>query len=113
MPKSSRKSLEDIWEGDDLSGIGNIVRFAPSACNMQPWFVRNENDTVKVYRYISPIRKWIMPIDGVLHFNHIDIGIFLCFLELCLLDKGIPFERKLFIDDKNKRYNLVAEYKVG
>ena len=36
MFKSKRKPLEETWIGETL-GIGEIVRFAPSACNTQPW----------------------------------------------------------------------------
>ena len=39
MFKSKRKPLEEIWCGNDYREIGNIVRFAPSACNTQPWKV--------------------------------------------------------------------------
>lgn len=108
--KSTRKSVEDIWHGRKYEGISEIVRFAPSACNTQPWIVEADEDTINVYRYISPIRKWVMPIDGVIHFNHIDIGIFLCFLELCLEHEGYAYERKLFVDDKNEEMNLIAQY---
>ena len=108
--KSTRKPVEEIWHGDQIAGVSDIVRFAPSACNTQPWIVENKDNTLNVYRYRSPIRKWVMPIDGVIHFNHIDIGIFLCFLELCLEHEGYACERKLFADDKNEEMNLVALY---
>ena len=39
-----------------------------------------------------------MPADKVVHYNRIDIGIFLCFLELCLMQSGISYERELFTD---------------
>ncbi|MBR0230392.1 MAG: nitroreductase, partial [Erysipelotrichaceae bacterium] len=35
--KSKRKEISEIWIGDSFSDIANIVRFAPSACNTQPW----------------------------------------------------------------------------
>ena len=41
MFKAKRKELDEIWKGDDL-GIANICRFAPSACNSQPWYVENK-----------------------------------------------------------------------
>lgn len=28
-----------IWNGDNYLNIANIIRFAPSACNTQPWIV--------------------------------------------------------------------------
>ena len=113
MYKATRKIKEDIWSGEELFDISNIIRFAPSACNTQPWKVINTNNILEVYRYVSPIRKWVMPIDGVLHYNHIDIGIFLCFLELCLIENNTMFSRDLFIDKENKEMNLVAKYKLG
>lgn len=38
MFKSRRKTLEEIWFSDIYKEIGNIVRFAPSACT-QSWKV--------------------------------------------------------------------------
>ena len=110
MFKAKRKELSEIYTGKDIKGIGNIVRFAPSACNTQPWKVINKNNVLEVYRYRSPIRKWVMPVDGVVHYNHIDIGIFMCFIELCFLHENIGFDRKLYVDDKNEEMNLVCEY---
>ena len=102
MFKSKRKPLEEIWAGDDL-GIANIVRFSPSACNTQPWFVKNNGKELSVYRYKKPGKRGIMPIDKVMFYNKIDIGIFLFTLEVCLKEKGIVFEKELLYDtDDNK-----------
>ena len=46
MFKSKRKSLDEIWNGEQYRNIGNIVRFAPSACNTQPWKVTIRQGTV-------------------------------------------------------------------
>ena len=51
MFKSKRKNLEEIWSGDHFLNIANIVRFAPSACNTQPWLVESKEKELKVYRY--------------------------------------------------------------
>ena len=40
-----------------------------------------------------------MPADKVAHYNRIDIGIILCFLDLCLMKNDISFERSLFTDN--------------
>lgn len=40
--KSKRKPLDEIWLGDHLD-IAGIARFAPSACNTQPWIVESGN----------------------------------------------------------------------
>ena len=83
MYKSKRKELSEIWEGDSFLDIGNIVRFTPSACNTQPWRVEANDTELKVYRYRKSGKRGIMPKDMVIYYNQIDIGIFLCFLELC------------------------------
>ena len=41
MFKSKRKPINEIWQGAQIAGVTDIIRFAPSACNSQPWFVRN------------------------------------------------------------------------
>ena len=54
-----------------------------------------------------------MPKDRVIYYNQIDIGIFLCFLELCLEHKGIDFKKELFVEkDHDSEYNLTAEYSL-
>lgn len=77
MFKSKRKNLEEIWNGDYYLDIANIVRFAPSACNTQPWVVDSSKNELKVYRYRKEGKRGIMPIDMVKYYNQIDIGIFL------------------------------------
>ena len=52
-----------------------------------------------------------MPKDMVTFYNRIDIGIFLCFLELCLQHQGIGFQRELHSDDgSDDELVLNAEY---
>ena len=111
MFKSKRKSLEEIWCGDTLN-IAQIVRFAPSACNTQPWIVENTNNELNVYRFKNPGKRGIMPIDKVIYYNKIDIGIFLFILEVCLNHEGYLFERKLFDDetDDSVLNTLIAKY---
>ncbi|MBQ7580902.1 MAG: nitroreductase [Clostridia bacterium] len=112
MFKSKRKPVSEIWEGDPIDGVTNIVRFAPSACNSQPWFVRN-GGKLSVFRYKKPGKRGIMPANMVAFYNRIDIGIFLCFLEICLSRQGIEFDRELFTDNGNDDLlNLNAVYKL-
>ncbi len=99
MFKSKRKPLDEIWNGENYREIGNIVRFTPSACNTQPWRVTAEEKALTVYRYKKPGKRGIMPVKKVTHYNRIDIGIFLCFLELCLKQNNIDFERELITDN--------------
>ena len=114
MYKSKRKPPQEIWNGEHYREIGNIVRFTPSACNTQPWKVTTEERALTVYRYKKPGKRGIMPADKVVHYNRIDIGIFLCFLELCLMQSGISYERELFTDtaENNCEEVLTAKYKL-
>ncbi len=113
MFRAKRKALSEIWSGDTL-GVGEIARFAPSACNSQPWYVENEDGRLTVFRYKKPGKRGIMPAAAVAYYNRIDIGIFLCFLEICMAEKGICFERRLFVDAVSEaEYSRVAEYSLG
>lgn len=98
MFKSKRKPIDAIWTGEYIQGVSDIVRFAPSACNTQPWIVENINNTLHIYRYKQPGKRGIMPIDKVTYYNQIDIGIFLCFLELCLHHQNISYNKTLKYD---------------
>ena len=113
MYKAKRKSLEEIWSGDDLD-IANIVRFSPSACNTQPWFVKNKDNELFIYRYKKAGKRGIMPVNKVMFYNKIDIGIFLLMLEVCLKEKAISYERQLLsdTDDSEVEKSLIATYKL-
>ena len=113
MFKSKRKSAEEIWEGEQIPGVSDIVRFAPSACNSQPWLVKN-NGELSVYRYRKPGKRGIMPADKVSFYNRIDIGIFICFMDICLAHNGVGFEKKLYSDagDDDKELVLNAKYRL-
>lgn len=50
MFKSKRKPSSEIWEGS-LLPVTDVVRFAPSACNTQPWIIRHKDNELFVYRY--------------------------------------------------------------
>lgn len=113
MFKSKRKTVEEIWKGKDF-GISDIVRFAPSACNSQPWYVENDLNTLTVYRYKKMGKRGIMPAAAVSFYNRIDMGIFLCFLEICLNKQGITYNRELFIDNGNDdEFTKSAVYKIN
>lgn len=112
MFKAKRKEIQDMWSGDELN-IANIVRFAPSACNSQPWYVENKSNKLFVYRKSKSGRVGIMPKDASVRFNQIDIGIFMCFLDLCLMHENIKFERELFKDNETfDQLELNAIYKL-
>ena len=111
MFKAKRKPLHETWEGDTL-GVAEIARFAPSACNLQPWYVMNEGEELTVYRYKKPGVRGMMPAAAVGNLSKIDVGIFLCFLEICLAEEKINYSRELFIDKAGDRdgYSKVAVY---
>ena len=113
MFKSKRKQVEEIWSGENFLDIANIVRFAPSACNTQPWKVETSKNEIKVFRYRKEGKRGIMPKDLVIYYNQIDIGIFLCFIELCLEKNGKEYNRELYLEeDSEKEYNLSSIYKI-
>ena len=113
MFKSKRKEVKEIWNGDHYLDIANIVRFAPSACNTQPWRVEAKEKSLKVYRYRKEGKRGIMPKNMVMYYNQIDMGIFLCFLELCLEKNEIEYERKIYEEENHEaENNLLAEYNI-
>ena len=112
MYKSKRKDLEKIWTGQLIEGVSDVARFAPSACNSQPWLVKN-GETLDVYRYKEEGKRGIMPTNAVSFYNRIDIGIFMCFLELCLAKQKIRFTRELYSDNGlPNELTLNSKYKI-
>lgn len=109
MYKSKRKALEHVWEGE-YSEIGNIARFAPSACNLQPWYTKATNDHLTIYRYKLFGKRGMMPLALVSYYNQIDVGIYLCFIELLLQENHIDFKRELKIDIDEGEYIEYAHY---
>ena len=88
-----RKDLETIWKGEHYLEIGEIVRYAPSACNTQPWRVVSEDNCLRIYRTTQI--KSFMPESKLSYYNLIDMGIFICFLDITLSQKGYMYERSL------------------
>lgn len=113
MFKSERKPLEETWIGETL-GIGEIVRFAPSACNTQPWITENTGEELIVYRYKKPGKRGIMPADKVIYYNRIDVGIYLFMLETCLSHEDYTWERTLYEDkaDDSVEKVKIARYQI-
>lgn len=109
--RSKRKPLQEIWRGSSL-GVGEIARYAPSACNTQPWIVENTGKELMVYRFKQPGKRGIMPIDKVLYYNKIDMGIFLFILESSLEHEGYTYNRILYVDtaDDGAVQTLIAKY---
>jgi hypothetical protein len=109
--QGKRKDVDEIWHGDHYRDIADIVRYAPSAVNSQPWKVEATEKQLKVYRNGKRNLFSVMSKDTMIYFNSIDMGIFLCFLELCLKHKDISFERTLYVEsDPKAELNLLAQY---
>ena len=102
--KSERKrlSVEEIWKGETL-GIAEVARLAPSACNSQPWRVENKDGVITVYRHNKTSNFLKIAAFIAFNYNRIDIGIFLCFLELALKEKDVKYTRGLFVDEGRNR----------
>jgi hypothetical protein len=106
--KSKRKETSAIWEGDLALEIGDFVKYAPSACNTQPWRVICENNTLKIYRITGA--KSLMPKEKVPFYNSIDMGIFLYFLELALSHNEFSFKRTLSPENNDSNLISIASY---
>ncbi|WP_242854445.1 nitroreductase family protein [Oxobacter pfennigii] len=109
--KCSRKETQEIWTGSPgLEVIADVVKYAPSACNTQPWRIVCEKNKLKVYRATKI--KSIMPKSKASFYNSIDMGIFLYFLELALSHNKIPFQRILCKENQSSDLIPVAIYNL-
>ncbi len=107
--KAKRKELSEIWMGNAYQKMGSVARYAPSACNTQPWLAMCEKNQLHLYRVKG--KKGMMPKDKVTYYNKIDMGIFMLFLELCLEHEKISYVRKLYPDTlEDKEKILTAAY---
>ena len=109
--KCKRNEIKEIWTGiSGLETIADVVKYAPSACNTQPWRVVCESNKLKIYRTTNI--KSIMPKDKVPFYNSIDMGIFLYFLEVTFMYNNISFERYLSKKEGKSDLIFVAEYNL-
>jgi len=109
--KTNRKNLEIIWKGEHYSDIGEIVRYAPSACNTQPWRIVSEDNCLRIYRTTQI--KSFMPAGKLSYYNSIDMGIFICFLDIALSHKGYKYERSLSTEKCDDSELIdIAEYNI-
>ncbi len=104
-----RKKVEDIWQGLKNDNIANAVRLAPSACNSQPWKVKNDGKEISVYQRQKTDNVLTRALSK--YFNGFDMGIFLYILELALDKHGYLYERQLF-DNEETELTLLAKYAV-
>jgi hypothetical protein len=109
--KCKRKETQEIWTGiSGYENISDVVKYAPSACNTQPWRVVREKNKLKIYRTTNI--KSIMPKEKVPFYNSIDMGIFLYFLEVTFVHNNISFQRVLPKEEGKSDLILVAVYTV-
>lgn len=94
MQSCKRKDVSLVWHGVFNERIKNDVRYAPSACNLQPW--RVESDHQKICVYYHPPKARSAMVSNLPFYNRIDMGIFLLFLELHLRHEKIIYERELW-----------------
>ncbi len=113
MFKSKRKPIEEIWRGTKYTDIANIVRFAPSSCNTQPWIVEEADSKLLVYRYKKPGKRGIMAVSKVTYQNLIDIGIFILFLSLCLEYRGIKYSIRMRDDYSENEAELTLACEIA
>ena len=112
MFKSKRKSIDEIWEGNKYIEMANIVRFSPSSCNTQPWFVKEDNNKLLIYRYRKEGKRGIMPKNRVIYQNLIDIGIFLLFIELYLKENKLNYSINIHNDNELNEDELTLNYEI-
>jgi hypothetical protein len=109
--KAKRKELEIIWNGECFVDVANVVRYSPSSCNSQPWRVFCESDDIHIY-CSTQVRSMIPKVRRP-YYNSIDMGIFLCFMEIALKNKGYEFIRMLCAGQKkDEELIAVADYRI-
>jgi ribosomal protein S18 acetylase RimI-like enzyme len=112
ISESKRKPVGEIWSGEAIPGVTDVARYAPSAVNSQPWRVENDGESLRVCRCRRPLIGGVVGSSAASFFNRIDMGIFLCYLELCLRHEHIGYERTLFPDSAEEKLNLNAVYRL-
>ena len=112
LSEFKRKPKEETWIGEFNQDVIEKASIAPSACNSQSWKVKVENNTLYVYR--DKNIKTIIPRGFRRFFNSIDLGIYLCFLEIALLNNNYKFERTIINDEFDKNdLILIARYDIN
>lgn len=91
--KAKRQPVAAFWTGAPMAGVTDCVRYAPSACNTQPWRVVSEKEGLRVFRATGS--RCLIPKDKVPFYNRIDMGIFLYFMTCALTHEGHRYERTL------------------
>ena len=111
LSEFKRKNINETWSGVFNQDVIEKSSLAPSACNSQSWNVLVENNVLYVYRDKNV--KTIIPRGFRRFFNSIDLGIYLCFLEIALFKNNFKFNRTIINDEFDKNdLILIARYEV-
>jgi hypothetical protein len=110
-----RKPLKAIWEGNTFLEIGNELRIAPSGCNLQPWRIVSDENTISVYRHFNmntfPAKKRAFYKET--DFSLIDMGICLYYLDLSLKYHGYTYKKILHQENtSNQELTKIATYHI-
>lgn len=99
-----RRSASKISQGNCPNVIIEAVRLAPSAVNLQPWYISGDGEVVHVYR-----RKCLGPF-YLQRTTCLDIGIALCHIYAAAqhLEREIAFEKAEHPELKGKKYVISA-----
>ncbi len=106
----NRKSASDFWTGASDLRIAEIARLAPSAVNSQPWRVEQVDNKFNVYRKKGGVP--LLSAQLYKRWNKVDMGIFLCFVDVALESEGYTFSRTLGTDSDEGKRALVATYTI-
>lgn len=109
LSEFKRLEVSELWEGIVPPGLEN-ARLAPSACNSEPWKVKNIDSEISVYqnkKNKSVLRRILSK-----YFNLFDMGIYLYFLETCLNEYHYQYDRTIYKAPSKEDLVLVAKYKL-
>ena len=95
--KCSRRNITEIHSGEGYKNLIEVVKYAPSACNSQPWFIENKDNEINLYRTCG--KKSIMPGNKMAIINRVDIGIMILYIEIYLTKNDIKYTKEIFNDD--------------
>lgn len=105
-----RKEVDNLWKGLFNNDVKEKSLLAPSACNSQCWLVESDEAEIKVYR--NKKNKTIIPRSFLNLYNSIDMGIYLCFLEVCLQYHNYDYNREFINKDIDDERILIAKYNI-
>lgn len=111
-----RKDIHLIWEGDPMPDIAEVVRLAPSGCNLQPWRFCCAKNEISVCRNVNmngfPAKK--MELYNETDFSYVDMGIVLYYLEIALEHKKLSYDRFISKNFESKEEMIeIAKYRLN